>query len=325
MKSINILFHGASVTAQGGESSYLHQLEKLLKQNTTDNIDSNTKPRYSLKITKKGYGGSHFGDAGFLTLDNDTIGNIDICLLEWNTTSQSAFEEAKLQYMVDLLKNKGIITIFLILARTDNLTSDTSRMCERQVTIYCQENSIGLLDYRSLIEPELDLRDNVHTNTRGACKYAEKLNIDIRFITDNFKQQSPVGPATKLRYCVSADQGINMDIQEGATIRLNFSGISNGAHLIVGTIKGPSSAIIEVNFNKKICIWDQWSHYERSGFQAISHEFCEVLEGRGHVEISVLSDKIDYSVCKRVFSYSGIKYFKIRGIFAVNCVFDFIS
>jgi hypothetical protein len=41
--------------------------------------------------------------------------------------------------------------------------------------------------------------------------------------------------------------------------------------------------------------------------------------GSGIVRINVLSDVIDYSNCSREFSFNGVKNFKIRSIFGINC------
>jgi hypothetical protein len=56
---MNIFFHGASVTAQNKDGSYVSVISDLLK----------TKSDYT--VNKMGYGGTHFNTAGILTFADD--------------------------------------------------------------------------------------------------------------------------------------------------------------------------------------------------------------------------------------------------------------
>lgn len=101
---------------------------------------------------------------------------------------------------------------------------------------------------------------------------------------------------------------------------IDFTSLSEDSHVIIETIRGPSSAILDVNYGyRRIQIWDQWSHYERPGFVIISRQFLGNEIGSGIIRINVLGDAIDYSDCSRKFEFNGVKNFKIRSIFGINC------
>jgi hypothetical protein len=306
MNHLNIFFHGASVTEQGGEESYFYQLNQLI-----------SKVEF-LSIKKKGYGGCHFNDAGFLTIDDDTNIDIDFCFFEWCTTSVTYFEESKLNYVVAKLFSKKIIPIFLILRRTDNLQDTTSRMCENQVINYCKSNNVMFFDYRNIIIPSEDLRDVVHTNIRGAKKYANQLFKDLQNLSESYPL--PRLNFNFLEYEINCIKDLNICIQEEGEIILNFTNITVNSELVIETIAGPASPIIEVNNGyRKICLWDEYSHYDRVAYSQISNNFLKISEGSGQVIIRVTSDPIDYSICRRDFKYNEIKFLTIKSIYAVNC------
>lgn len=100
---MNFFFHGASVTQQTGIASYFHLLSERVAS--------------SHVLTKKGYGGCHFNDAGFLTLHSDISSESDVCVLEWNTTGLIKFDIEKLKYVAGYLLDHDILPVFLILAR----------------------------------------------------------------------------------------------------------------------------------------------------------------------------------------------------------------
>ena len=212
---MKILFHGASVTEQEGESSYVFQLNEQLKKTDNQHI-----------ILKKGFGGCHINDAGLLNIAVDADEEIDICFLEWNTTGLDRFEEGTLRYMAATLIDKGILPIFLILARADSISLDSRRLSEKQVLNFCIENGIPYLDYRGLINPELDLRDVVHTNFSGAVKYAKALFKDLTYFSEKINIISNLKKITS-DIQVNSLEDFSIDVVEGGEFQVTLEKIDD--------------------------------------------------------------------------------------------------
>lgn len=303
MRKINVLIHGASVTQQKFETSYFEQILKL-------DIHAGR-----FNFFRKAYGGCHFDDAGFLTLASDLneFDSLDVCLLEWNTTGLSKFDPEKLKYVVGTLVNRKIVPIFLILAREDTVAS--SRECELQVLKFCQDFGVLCFDYRTLISPFSDLRDVVHTNLSGAVKYAQRLYTDLLNISECLYKCFGSEFLYK-KYEIFSMRGVSLDVLEQKKLEIVFSEIGDLSQVVLEVVRGPSSPIILINGRNTFSVWDEWCHFERPGFITVSRN---VKENLGLLEIRVLSDAIDYSKCRREFSFSGIKELKVRGVHGVNC------
>lgn len=162
-------------------------------------------------MRKLGYGGCHLNDAGFSTIDYDTNVPTDIVFIEWNTTALVKFDEKKIRYMAGVLLKKGIMPIFLILARSDSISPESKRKCEQQVKDFCSDNNLICLDYRYLINPEEDLRDFVHTNLSGAMKYANQIYSDLTQIVGELKN-SPFPSLDYFEYSISAVRSLLLDV-----------------------------------------------------------------------------------------------------------------
>ncbi len=295
---MRVLFHGASVTGQGGEDSYFHWLERDL-------------PQFSL--SKRGYGGCHFNDAGFLTIDRDTSQLPDVCVIDWNTTAQSWFDPVKLAFVAGILLKKGVYPVFAIFASESNLQEE--RASERQVIDFCAEHNLPCWDFRSAISPALHFRDTVHTNTTGAKLYSALLTDHLTGLT--------IRPAhvdlPQIAVNPWADEQI--DVAETHTAVLTISRTGPAPEIIAHLIHGPSSPIIDVN-GQRCCIWDEWSHYERPGYVTLWSSTLWNSDVENQIAIQVLPDAIDFSTCRRPLTYDGAKVLKLRGLYAINCTID---
>jgi hypothetical protein len=246
---------------------------------------------------------------------------MDMCVLEWNTIGSSIFNDEILKHIVITLSKKNIIPIFLILARNNLNGLSTKVLCDDKIISFCKVNNLFFLDYRPLIVPSEDLRDDVHTNIKGALKYSQSLNVDLKLINNKLSANFSFPALGQSLYTVSSIRELNYKLSEGATMRLCFSNITKGAQVILEVTIGPSSGIVDVNFGqRKIQVWDRWAHYERQGFFTITSKFLDLIDSHGYISLSVLAEKIDYSRCQREFSYDGIKDLKINGIFGINCI-----
>jgi len=298
---VRLIFHGASVTQQNGAGSYVDRLQEMLRH------------RPDIAIRKEGYGGCHLDDAGFLTLDSATSDLPDLCFLDWNTTALAEFDAVKLRYMAGMLLDKGVVPVFLILARRSPIRG--MRTCERQVADLCAETGVPCIDYRELISPDVDLRDETHTTPHGADVYAARLCEDLQAITERIDAlralRIPYHPFT-----VTAFRDVNIGLRENEVIAIDLEECAPRAELVLEVIRGPASPIID-DGRRKVCVWDEWCHFDRRGFLSFWQK--EKEEDRAEVLLRVLPDAIDYSGCRRPFSYTEKKEFGILGVYGVDC------
>ncbi|EHZ2536422.1 TPA: hypothetical protein NKQ48_000728 [Vibrio parahaemolyticus] len=300
---MRFLFHGASVTQQKYNGSYVNCFTEMIGKSHT--------------VVSKGFGGCHFNDAGYLTIDELTDDQIDVCFLEWNTTGVGFFEPHKLKYVVEVLLSKRILPVILILAGRDNLLGD--RNAEVSVISLCESLSLPLLDYRKLVDPKLHLRDHTHTNDEGAKLYSNELLKDLPLIVDKFETFSnnwdpSEHPRPKLRILPADCEAIMLE--ENESLSFFLQDIGDFAEIILEVDVGPSSGYVLINNDRKINFWDQWCHFSRPSFKTV----YKLSNSEPHILTLFLCDDIvDYSSCTKDFSYEGNKKLNIRKVWGVNC------
>jgi hypothetical protein len=309
MSITHILFQGASVTHQDHESSYIYQLINICKKKAN-----------FFRVRKRSYGGCHINDAGFLNIYSDTKSKTDFCFLEWNTTNLNNFDMNKLLYIIGILFKKKIIPIFLILATKSNIKNN--RICENQIKNLCFKFNLMFLDYRLIINPKYDLKkDGIHTNKKGAIKYAKQLFKDLLVVKKNLNNNFTFTKFNFFNYEIYPLKKLitqSFLLYQGNSYKIKFKNIKKKAEVFAYINKGPSSPIIIVKDKKKskeICIWDKWSYYNRGTFIKL----WNFINKNSVLKITVLNKKIDYSICKKKFFYVGKKYFNIINLYGVNC------
>ncbi|WP_298637112.1 hypothetical protein [uncultured Umboniibacter sp.] len=270
-----------------------------------------------IKVQSKGYGGNHIGDAGYLTINRDVPADVDVCFLEWSTPEQKSLPREKFLYMLDILHGKSILPIVLILARKDNIAGD--REFDRELLKLCEENDVKVLDYRSLIVPDVDLRDAVHTKESGALKYSQAIIDELSSIQTSLESWKPPrgGP---LAFSINSLSELTITLEEGQALEFDVEVLGENAEVIAEVVRGPASGVIDVLPEKlKIKVWDRWSHFERPSFLSIC-KFEGVNNFVQRVTIAMTEDSVDYSHCARPFSYDGPKNFKLKSLLLTNCV-----
>lgn len=304
---MEILFHGASVTQQKGNASYFELLAQKLA------------PRTDIRLRRATYGGSHFSDAGFLTIDRDTADATDICLIDWNTTGLTSYEEDKLSYFAGVLIKKRILPVFLIFARQDTVGCD--REAETQVKNFCAKANILCWDYRSLISPGMDLRDMVHTTESGALKYAVGLHRDlVGLLSSNVRLQAESNAYPFKEFKINVASCLGVDVPEHGSVSLTVDDIEPGAHVIFKVIRGPSSPIVHMEKGPgRVSVWDRWSVFERESYVTAGEDLDRFNAKTVTVPTDVLADPIDYTISGKDFTFEGTKIFKIREVSCVNC------
>ncbi len=301
-KDIKLFFHGASVTQQDGDQSYLHHFKVL-----ADDIYT---------VDKVGYGGTHFNE-GSISLERDILnsrGLIKICFLEWQTAQTDSFSEYKLRHIIGILLRQKIVPVFLILARKDCL--HFNRDSDESVFKISEEIGIPVLDYRGIINHEEDLRDVCHTNANGAKKYAIKLFEDIPNI---LKRSESILNIDHSFYKLSIDyHKLNLNLTETSSIKIFLKNLKTYPEIILDHYIGPYSPYVSIN-NIEVLFWDKWCHYERHDFKS-----AEVINNS--TVISVLKKEIDYSSCLREFPVDRPpKKIALKGFFTVDCEVESIE
>jgi hypothetical protein len=296
-------FHGASVTAQSKEDSYIANLRTIMDGEN------------SIIISSKGYGGCHFDDAGVLNLINDVNheGDVFACVLEWNTTGLSAFSMDDISYSAGSLVAQGIVPIFLILGRIETLNKD--RRAETSVIEFCKSHNVPLWDLRGICDRN-DFRDDVHTNISGAKKISARLAEIIRGAALSLPEP---GSITFPHRIINSTDLLEIDVIENSSLIIEIQKTSElPAVLSLKFLHGPTSGKISVRNYMEFNSWDRWSHYYRPGYLNIRP--LNFRSDKIIMQLKVLPDKVDYTNCAREgFSYEGEKIFKVRQLFATNC------
>ncbi len=300
---MEILFHGASVTQQSGDFSYFNRL-----------LEKFAGTQY--KLRKHGYGGCHLNDACFVTINDDLKDGCEICVLDWNTTALGEFDDRKLLWIVKQITDFGALPVFIIFASTAN--KNANRQSEMQVIELCARYNFPLLDYRSSVDIDGHLRDGVHTNADGAEIYASLLHRDLLRITTERSRLQAFSVKLETNFSIRRLGEINLNIPEGGILSLSLGNLDRNCQIIARLVHGPKSPILKVQEHKNICLWDRWSHFSRSGIVALWYDRVPATDSLV-VDIKVLPDAIDYSICAIPFSFSGIKVLDILDLWFVNC------
>lgn len=166
---MNIVFFGASVTAQTGDSGYVPVFKKMLLENNNNN---------NYNIIQKGFGSMHLNDAGLCKINEIIDLKPDVCFIDWFSTGFIPTEKGYFFRLLDCLVRK----LMLINCKICFLLFDRLDFCEKRLIMY--KNVINYteiynnIDYIELYNNENIkdlLRDSVHTNEKGALLYAETI------------------------------------------------------------------------------------------------------------------------------------------------------
>jgi hypothetical protein len=317
-----ILFYGASVTAQAGETGYFDQVKNTLEAN---NI---------FHVSRVYYGGCHLDDAGFYKFEEAQAEFYDYIVFEWNTTGLIQYNELKLCYLLQKIKAKGSKPIFMILPQEANIAKN--RNSENQIITLTNSYNIPLLDMRiNLDVPTFRtfVRDVVHTNEKGAEFYA---NTMIKFFSEVLDSSE--------KYWSKFDQ-LNIDdlsflsakvkpfdVELKSTQALKFiikNKSSSFSEILVRQRIGPFSPIVLIDdgiFSRKISLWDIYCHYERDHYTTLvtDQDFKNsFLRDPLVFTISVLEDKPKYELCRRDdIDFDVPKLVKLKEIYSIGVDFE---
>jgi hypothetical protein len=169
---------------------------------------------------------------------------------------------------------------------------------------------------REYVEPDKHTRDGVHTTLEGAQLYANLISERLERIRPRLNQYRSV----RIKFdpiAIDVWSGHLRDVLEGGRLVIQIESTGPSPQVIAEVLLGPSSPIIDVdNGRLRICVWDRWCHYERKGYITV---WSAMKAGWHSVDVCVLPDAIDYSICTRPFDFTGTKELKPRMLYGVNC------
>lgn len=296
---MRIAFFGASVTQQGGESSYVYHVSQALQ-------------KCGHVVGQFGYGSMHLADAGMCFIDTVLDFKPELCLLEWFTSGCYEVKDGLMDYWNTLRYKFGQANCALLLLVLPCLNTSEER--ERMITVsreYMQQYGIKSIDlHKTFVNvPDL-LRDHVHTNQTGAKTYADHIVQGINQSTSNMECLK-LKHIERSKYCdlktLSFDQKINR------RMRFTLQGEIIGVFMNIG----PFSGIICVNVEgdqQTYNLWDEWCYYDRQTIKlSLKSEHKRVYS------IEVMHTEFDHSKAKTQLKWDTIPtYFHPLKIFHIG-------
>lgn len=238
---INIVFFGASVTAQKG---YVHFFKELCKNN-------------DLNIIQLGYGSMHIKDAGIIYLDTVIDKKPRFCFIDWFSTGYIINEPTFLDTIVYKLIENDCVPVFLFMERLDvEKRTDMYNYCKD----YANNYSIPYIDLFNKVEDKTSiLRDVVHTNDKGSILYADIIYNEFIYKILNYNILQLKSPPKNKYYTIK-----KIDINKHIYERISLEG--NGEIIGLSHNTGPYNGIVKLitkNGCTNLQIWDQWCYYNR--------------------------------------------------------------
>jgi len=252
---MKIVFYGASVTHQSGDSGYTSHVFDFLNKN-------------NILFEKISYPACHFNDAGYFFSKSIVDSVSDYVVFEWNTTGMSQFDDDKFKAVIYSFIRANITPCFLILPRINTTIINGevyTRISEKQIIEFASENSFPLLDLRGINDLSQLLKDEVHTNDLGARVYGDLIVDWINgFINKKYSLKSIEFTLPFKESSVSLlDYGINFF--EFFRIKLVKTGYL--PEIGITGLVGPYSPVVSIKINNSpisnFSFFDPWCYYQR--------------------------------------------------------------
>lgn len=309
----NILFYGASVTHQSGESSYFDNLKRKCSDN----------------IMRLSYPSAQLYNAGFFNIYEVLTLNPDIVFIEWSTTGEKTYDVRKLFLILNFLTFHNIIPIFLILPQIRNYFEN--RPSEDQLYEISKTYDILVLDlripYRNLnLDLKDFLRDAVHTNKNGADLYSDYI---ASFLNDAPIKPINLTPDPLLVPKINV-YDLDTEVIEGKSLFLEIGSHDLTSEIAIMHKVGPYTPVIEIYSNNCLVatrnLWDQWCHYERTNFTTlISNSHFRSIHQNIKILVSPIPPIYDLSSNPN-FTFSGQKKLLPIKLYAYNVeIFNFYA
>ncbi|WOD06173.1 hypothetical protein [Marinomonas sp. GJ51-6] len=173
---MNIIFYGASVTAQKEQAGYYHALKRMFND------------RPDIEFHQVSFAASVFDQAGFAFMRSieDYTSEGDVCFIDWLTPSAAKFNKDKISALTAYIVSLGALPVWVNFPRLDDLNNE--RPCYEQIRQHCIELGLPFID--AWKDPKVNsvpieevLRDVVHTTPLGGQLYADVLASFIYRLT----------------------------------------------------------------------------------------------------------------------------------------------
>jgi hypothetical protein len=319
---------GASVTAQatnhatGEQTGYAQNLKNLLEKDFPD-----------LDFIVTAAGTSHFDQAGYCLLQEVLKSNPDVLILDWHTTGLGEFNNQLWLAAIQQIKDSGIITLIALFPRRDDFENGTERPNIKQARD-CAGGCIKLVDQAAFSEfnPEVHLKDMVHTTPAGGIYYAELLAEIIKKSLldggDKVRLENPcekTGSQPRIKVPSVSKHSIDVDFISCISILIEFEGENtiNTPSLILDHKVGPFSPVIEFSLNgsheRLISLWDPWCYWTRQNYMGIP--VGGTSKGPHRISFSVTDNLPDYQKSRDSefdFTPYSNRYINIRSIYCIG-------
>lgn len=272
-------FYGASVTNQKG---YVEQFQKLMNWTT-------------IKFSWPGAG------LNLCNLETILDKSPNYVFLDWSLHSYSG-NPILIKNIIWRILNASAVPIFIHLPRTDANSGSKSvigaSFTIKHINIVADELNVSVYDLREKITiDELKnglLRDNVHTLTLGAERYAKELK---HFIL-NMPPKIPIFFTVPNEYeCFP--KFIPTNILAFKSLKFVLNGTILGMNVRVG----PNSNFVDLISDRKNCnrlnLWDEYCHYYREKFA-----LGITTKTLSKIEIRVLNLNFTRESCRRPFNFN---------------------
>jgi hypothetical protein len=162
---MNIVFTGASVTAQGNENGFYARLHKILAVSSPQ-----------ITLSRLAYGAANFYNMGRYSIGTILELKPDIVVIDWLSTGNTLPSEKDYRLMNSIYKNRQITPISLLAPRNDMQIYDSCPWVRN-----LDDPCIDLINIVSTKDMHLSdlLRDSVHTSPSGADFYAENISNEL--------------------------------------------------------------------------------------------------------------------------------------------------
>lgn len=321
-KKIIVAFYGASVTQQGvnqrGEiTGYVQRVKENLRSKLGDVI---------FEFHQFGFGSNHFNDAGFIYFSELLQVNPNIVVMDWHSTWLSEFNGDLYAHAIDTLVSAGIRVINCVFPKKSCI-GQMERINIKQARWY-ERRGVPLINLYSEIgrrvDPEICLRDDVHTTPFGAQVYGlivSEVIIDILQGREIVPSQGEViVPPEKYRVPVVGRYAANLDIGKGGFLDIYLRGYTDwpDVSLLGRCLVGPFAPILDIetcNCKWQMSIWDRWCHFNRVCLKRITPPVKINNSDMFRVCISISDTPPDYTeaVMAETVFHDVERVLKIRG------------
>ncbi len=318
---------GASVTAQaanhatGEQTGYAPNLKNLLEKDFSD-----------LDFIVTSAGSSHFDQAGYCLLPQVLKGNPDILIIDWHTTGLGEFNNQLWQAAIQQIKQAGIPTLIVLFPTRDTFQNETERPNVKQARDIAG-GCVRLLESTAFVgfNPEIHLRDAVHTTPVGAVFYAqlllktinEMLGANDSLSLQNYSESDGTQPIVKVPSVSQLFVGEDFIPCVDIHIECDFDSTIETPCLILDHEIGPFSPVVEFSRDgcrkRLISLWDPWCHWTRQSYTGIPIDGCS--QGAQGILFSTTSNSPDYQKSRDLdfdFTPYSNRYMSIRSIYCIG-------